>query len=122
MSQNSDIKSAQGADGAALAGLGRAIAAYRVRLNIPQQQLAREAGVSRSTVTRLESGESVQLSGLVRILQALGLLNRLGDLVPSAEISPMQVLENDGKVRQRASAARREPEAEDGGWKWGEDQ
>ena len=122
MSQNSDTNSGHGADETAIAELGRSIAGYRVRRNITQQQLAKEAGVSRSTVTRLEAGESVQLSGLVRILQALGLLQRLEDLVPTTEISPMQVLENDGKLRQRASSARREPEKEEGGWKWVEDQ
>ena len=106
----------------ALSSLGRALAAHRVRKNITQSQLALESGVSRSTVARLESGESIQLSALVRVLQALGLADRLTELFPTAQVSPLQVLDNDGKVRKRASR-RRQPKADNKGeWTWGEDQ
>lgn len=122
MSQISDKNQGPASDGGALIEFGRALAAHRVRLNITQQKLAAEAGVSRSTVARLEAGESVQLSVLIRLLRALGLLERLGDLVPPTEISPVQVLENDGKVRRRASSAREQKEQPKQDWTWGDEQ
>ncbi len=122
MSQFSDNAKEELAAIQALRSLGQRLAAHRVRRNITQQKLAREAGVSRSTLARLEGGDSVQLAAMVRILRALDLLERLSELIPATEISPLQVLDNDGKVRRRASSPRREKKVEREEWTWGEDQ
>ena len=55
-----------------LAELGDRLAQYRLNRNLTQDQLAREAGVSKRTVVRLENGQSSQMTNLVRVLRALG--------------------------------------------------
>jgi transcriptional regulator with XRE-family HTH domain len=120
-----------GPDAAVLASIGESIAKERLKRNITQEELAEESGISRSTVRRLEAGESTQLTAFIRILRALDLLAGLELLLPVATASPMQVLENRGKARKRASSPRSEtgadgkaesesnPNAEP--WTWGDE-
>jgi hypothetical protein len=72
-------------------------------------------------VERLEAGESTQLSSLIRILRALGLLDRFEALVPEPLPSPIEQLQLQGKQRQRASGRSAEDEPAEGGWTWGDD-
>jgi transcriptional regulator with XRE-family HTH domain len=90
------------ADDAVLEEFGARIAAVRLRRNLPQVALAREAGVSRNTVDRLERGISVDLKLLVRVLRALSLLDSFLAAVPPDEPSPMALLEARGHKRRRA--------------------
>lgn len=107
-------------DSAALATLGERIARHRLDHNRTQAELAREAGVSKRTLIRLELGESTQLTNLVRVLRVLGLLANLDAFVPAPAPSPMEQLKREGKKRRRAS---RKPEPRDSkeGWSWGDD-
>jgi len=89
-------------DDAALEEFGTRIAAARLRRNLPQVALAREAGVSRNTVDRLERGISVDLKLLVRVLRALSLLDSFLAAIPPDEPSPMALLEAQGRKRRRA--------------------
>jgi transcriptional regulator with XRE-family HTH domain len=89
-------------DGAALEEFGTRIAAARLRRNLPQVALAREAGVSRNTVDRLERGISVDLKLLVRVLRALSMLDTFLAAIPPDEPSPMSLLEAHGHKRRRA--------------------
>jgi transcriptional regulator with XRE-family HTH domain len=110
----------QMSDDAVLAELGRRIARQRLDHDLTQPQLAAAAGVSRSTIVRLEAGQSVALSGLLRVLRTLGLLEGLEALVPEPLPSPLALLERAGRERQRASGSHRERGSEDsGGWRWG---
>ncbi|MDR1076270.1 MAG: helix-turn-helix domain-containing protein [Xanthomonadaceae bacterium] len=107
-------------DEAILRELGTRLAATRLAQNLTQAQLAEQAGVSKRTVERLESGEvALQLTGLIRVCRALGLLNRLDLLVPEPVSSPLAQLKRKGRTRQRASgqhvAETRAP------WQWGDD-
>ena len=55
-------------DAAVLTEIGRRLARVRLEKNLTQVQLAEQAGVSKSTVQRLESGDvSPQLSGFIRV-------------------------------------------------------
>lgn len=92
-------------DDATLRELGERLSRYRLNRNQAQAALADEAGVSLSTVIRLEQGESVQLTSLLRVLRALGLLDSLDALVPAPALSPIQQLKRQGKVRRRASGS-----------------
>ena len=89
-------------DGAVLEEFGTRIAAVRLRRNLPQVALAREAGVSRNTVDRLERGISVDLKLLVRVLRALSLLDSFLAAIPPDEPSPMALLVAQGHKRRRA--------------------
>lgn len=101
--------------------LGRRLSDARLARSLTQASLAREAGVSKRTVERLESGEvASRLSALVRVLRVLGLLERLDDLVPAQPISPVELLKLEGRRRKRASGRRTKPQAPRT-WTWGDE-
>jgi transcriptional regulator with XRE-family HTH domain len=107
-------------DEAVLAELGGRLARARIDHNVTQAALAEQAGVSKRTVERLESGEvATQLSGFLRVCRALGLLERFELLLPEPVAGPMVQLKQAGRRRQRATgkkAAARQPKK----WTWGE--
>lgn len=103
-----------------LADLGDRLARHRLDRNLTQDQLAREAGVSKRTVIRLEKGESSQLPNLVRVLRALGLLGNLDALVPAPLTSPLAQLKSRAKERRRASPATKKP-GPGSKWTWGDE-
>ena len=90
-------------DATALALLGDRVARRRLARNLTQAQLARDAGVSKRTMARLEAGESTQLTNLIRIIRALGLIAHLDALIPLPAPSPLEQLRSRGKQRRRAS-------------------
>jgi putative transcriptional regulator len=97
------------------ADLGHRIEALRLSRNIHQFQLADEAGVSRRTITRLESGQSVSLDPLLRVMRALGLSGRLALLLPDPAVRPVDRVRLKGKERKRASTRAKSAA---GNWQW----
>ncbi|WP_018014501.1 helix-turn-helix domain-containing protein [Teredinibacter turnerae] len=96
--------------------LGARLQAQRLLHNWDQESLAYEAGISQSTLYRLEKGGSVSLDALIRVLRVLGLLERLDALVPQAEMSPVaQVRESRQKLRKRATGTRKTSQ-KNSGW------
>lgn len=93
-------------DDAVLAELGVRIAARRVELQLTQAAVAEQAGIAKRTLERMEAGQTSQLSTLVRVLRVLGAASGLDGLIPESEPSPMALLRQKGKVRQRASGKR----------------
>ena len=91
-------------DDAFMAEIGGRIAQHRLNRNLTQKELASKAGISVPTVTRIEAGESSQLTNLIRILRVLGLAENLDSLIPDIPASPIQQLKLKGKTRQRASS------------------
>jgi len=108
---------AENSDSTVLAELGDRLARTRLERNISQEQLAIEAGISKSTVERIEAGQPVKLTSFVRILRALGQLEMLDRLVPEPLPSPIERLRLQGRRRQRAAAPRGEPD-EPAPWRW----
>jgi len=116
---------AQLTDTAILRELGARLAAKRLERNLTQAALAEQAGVSKRTLERLESGEvATQLSGFVRVCRALDLTERLDLLVPEPVPSPLAQMKLQGRQRQRASGKRavgtRGAADGLGTWTWGE--
>ena len=108
-------------DDAALGELGRRLAAIRLARNLTQAALAEQAGVSKRTVERLESGEvAARLSAFVRICRALGLADALDRLVPAPAASPVEQLKLAKRRRKRASAPRARATAP-APWTWGDE-
>lgn len=101
--------------------LGRRIASARLALNLSQSEFADAAGVSKSTVERIEKGESAQMTSFVRILRALGLSGRLDLLVPEPVPGPIELLEHMGRRRRRAGRKRTGGPASSG-WTWGDEE
>jgi transcriptional regulator with XRE-family HTH domain len=102
---------------AIIEALGKRLDEIRLSRNITQADLADQAGVSRSTLTRLAEGKPVSLDSFVRIMQALKLTDHLAALLPDPGIRPVDRVRFDGAERRRASGKRTEP-AE---WSWGDE-
>lgn len=106
-------------DKAVLKELGRRIKTVRLAKNVTRKDLAIQAGIAMRTLVRLETGEAeVRLSMLIRTCRALGCLDRINILFPEHQISPIQIMQMQGKIRRRASRPR--SQKEEGGWTWKE--
>lgn len=111
-------------DTAILEELGDRLTQRRLELELTQAELAEQSGVSKRTVERIEAGATSQLSTLIRIFRALGLVDRLDMLVPPSGPRPMDLLKLKGKQRQRAPRKSKKTQygdmrvAEE--WKWGD--
>jgi transcriptional regulator with XRE-family HTH domain len=108
-------------DKAILTMLGRRIAERRLAKNLTQNDLAVQAGVSKSTVVRIEDGASTQLANLIRILRVLEFLPNMDLLIPETPISPVELVKRHGKQRMRASR-KKTPQAPQKKWIWGDEQ
>ena len=90
---------------ALLAEIGTRLKSLRVEQNKDQQQFAYEAGLSLRTLSRLENGHAVSFEAVLKVIRALGLIERLDLLLPTVGISPVQQAKNkQSKPRQRASS------------------
>jgi len=107
-------------DQATLRELGERLARARLERNLTQGALADQAGVSKRTVERLESGEvATKLSGFLRVCRVLGLMERFNALIPEPVPSPIAQLKLQGRKRKRASGKRAAASAPKK-WTWGE--
>ena len=109
-------------DEAVLRELGERLNQLRLEQNLTQAQLAGQAGVSKRTVERLESGAvATQLSGFIRVCRALNLIERFDRLIPETAPSPIAQLKLRGRKRRRASAtkaAAKAVKASSAKWTW----
>lgn len=108
-------------DEAILEELGRRLARRRIELELTQAELARVAGIGKRTLERIEAGGSSQMSSLIRVLRALGLIVRLEQLLPEGGPRPMELLEARRSERRRASPKRRARSATPTAWVWGDE-
>ncbi|SFB19237.1 helix-turn-helix domain-containing protein [Algoriphagus aquimarinus] len=89
-------------DLAILQKLGDFVKHHRMAQNKSQEQLATEAGVSRSTLSLLERGEKVNLITLIQVLRVLNQLQWLDSFEVKPVISPMTYIKLQKKhERQR---------------------
>lgn len=86
----------------------------RLSKNVSQVELARQAGVSRSTMTRIADGKSISLDSFIRVVKALGLADHLATLLPNPAVRPVELVRHEGKHRRRASGKHKTPEP----WSW----
>jgi len=102
-----------------LTEIGHRIARLRVDAGMTQAALAYEAGISKSTVERLEAGRSIQLAGLLRVLRVLGLIGNLDQLLPEPVTGPIALLDGAEPVRRRPPR-KKKPDAVTVPWRWGD--
>nr|WP_312444226.1 helix-turn-helix transcriptional regulator [Brevundimonas naejangsanensis] len=98
--------------------LGRGLAAERLSRNLTQAQLATEAGLSLSTLRRLEDGKNISLDNLIRVMDALQIAGRLDALTPALDIRPVERVRRAGRERKRAAPAASPSPASR--WAWGD--
>lgn len=109
-------------DSVVLEEIGNRLARTRLERNLSQERLATEAGVSKATIERLEAGQPVKSTSLIRVLRSLGRLEALDQLLPEPLPSPIERLRLQGRQRQRARSARSDrgpQEAEP--WRWADE-
>ncbi len=101
--------------------LGKRIHDLRLDRNVSQDELAKKAGISLSTLKNLEKGNEVKLGVLLNVLRALGILANVDSLIPEYHLHPMEAfaLQQKGIVK-RKRASRQQP-AKKTGWKWGDE-
>lgn len=106
---------------AILEEIGRRVARRRIELGMTQASLSEQAGIGKRTLERLESGNSVQLANFLQVLRILELLDGLDVLVPDAGPSPMALLKQKGRQRERASSRQRKKAPTGRRWRWGDE-
>lgn len=112
----------QATDDAVLVELGGRLARIRLERNLTQAQLAEQAGISKRTVERLETGAvATQLSGFIRVCRVLDVLDRLDALISEPVPSPFAQLKLRGRQRRRASTIKTGKSSAKK-WQWGDEQ
>lgn len=91
-------------DDAMISLIGNFVKHHRLRQNRSQDEVAKSAGVSRSTLSLLERGEKTNLSSLIRVLRVLDLLYVLNAFEVVDEISPIEYAELKRKSRRYRSS------------------
>lgn len=102
MNDNSYVDWKELSDIALIATIGQFVKHHRLGQNRSQNEVARAAGISRSTLSLLERGEKINLSSLIRVLRVLDLLYVMDAFTVKDEISPIAYAKLQKKKRQRA--------------------
>lgn len=89
-------------DAALLKQIGSFIKQHRLDQNKTQETLSKAAGISRSTLSLLERGETVNLDTLIRVLRVLDQLEVMDVFVVHQTISPLLLLKMEKQKRKRA--------------------
>jgi len=77
---------------------------YRMKQNKTQDELAAAAGVSRSTLSLLERGETVTVNTLIQVLRVLDQLQVFAAFEVRDTLSPLALAKMQKVKRQRASS------------------
>ena len=102
---------------AILSEIGNRIQQYRVSLNITQAEFAKKCGISLKTIARIENGDDLKLSNLIKILNELNIVENLNVLIPEPQPDYKAMFEEKA-IRKRA---RPDKKKTDDAWVWGED-
>ncbi|NLQ17720.1 helix-turn-helix transcriptional regulator [Marinomonas sp. M1K-6] len=94
--------------------LGQRIERRRLdsRAALTQSQLAKKAGISRSTYQNMIEGKAT-LVNVIKVLRELEDLEGIESFLPDPGISPVQLLKMRGKVRQRVRATGEKSKSDD---------
>jgi transcriptional regulator with XRE-family HTH domain len=89
-------------DNALMLKIGAFIKHHRLAQNKTQDSLSHDAGISRSTLSLLEKGETVTLSTLIQVLRVLNQLEVMNTFEIPELISPLALAKVEEEQRQRA--------------------
>ncbi|RLD60383.1 MAG: transcriptional regulator [Bacteroidetes bacterium] len=82
--------------------IGAFVKHHRLNQNKTQDKVSTSAGISRSTLSLLERGETVTLSTLIQVLRVLDLLYIMEAFEVKDQISPIEYAKMQKNKRQRA--------------------
>lgn len=103
MNDKAYTKWAEMSDKSLLNTIGDFIQSHRLTQNKTQDQVAKDAGISRSTLSLLERGEKVRIDSLIQVLRVLHLLYIMDVFKIHQEISPIEYAKIKKKQRKQAS-------------------
>ena len=92
--------------------IGAFIKHHRMEQNKTQDVLANAAGISRSTLSLLERGETVTLATLTQVLRVLDQLQTMDVFTIQESMSPLALAKLEKEKRKRASGKRKETQEE----------
>lgn len=71
--------------------LSQRLKEYRLAARISQKEMAEKSGVSLTTISHLEQGvnQNITLNNFISLLRAIGMEQRLNDLLPELPMPPM---------------------------------
>jgi transcriptional regulator with XRE-family HTH domain len=96
------------------AHIGVFVKHHRLDQNKTQDVLSHEAGISRSTLSLLERGETVTLSTLIQVLRVLNQLQVMNAFDVHQRISPLALAKAELEKRKRARNTKtQDPEKSD---------
>jgi len=103
MMEKSDIDTYARSDKFYIEQIGNYIRNHRLDQNRTQTELAKSAGLSRSTLVQLENGNPVNLVSMVQALRALKKLHVLNEIEYIPQLSPLKLaaIEQQQRVRAR---------------------
>jgi transcriptional regulator with XRE-family HTH domain len=102
MNDNSYINWQSMSDMALCKIVGEFIKHHRLQQNKTQSEVATDAGISRSTLSLLERGETVTTTTLFQVIRVLDLLNVMDVFNVQKKISPIKLAKLEQQQRQRA--------------------
>lgn len=89
-------------DKALMEHIGVFVRHHRMELGRTQDELASAAGISRSTLSLLERGETVTVTTLIQVLRVLDQLNIMDVFEVRETVSPLALARQQKEKRQRA--------------------
>jgi len=89
-------------DQALVAHIGAFVKHHRLKQNKTQDALSHDAGISRSTLSLLERGETVTLATLIQVLRVLDQLQVMEAFEVQQHISPLALAKAEQGKRARA--------------------
>lgn len=111
MSDNSFTKWISMSDKAIAEYIGNFVRHHRMAQNKTQDELAFAAGISRSTLSLLERGQTVTVSTLIQVLRMLDQLQVLSEFEVRENLSPLLLAKLQKEKRQRASGLSKKKES-----------
>jgi len=111
MNDFSDIEWSAMSDGNIACQIGEFIKYHRIEQHKTQQSLANNAGISRSTLSLLERGETVSVTTLIRVLRILERLQVFDGFSISRQPSPLMLAKAEkGRKKRIVPVRKREKE------------
>jgi len=87
--------------------IGEFVKHHRMEQNKTQAMLAEDAGISRSTLSLLERGDTVTVATLIRVLRVLDQFHIMDAFVVTRRQSPLALAQAERKKRQRITSPKR---------------
>ncbi|MCE1197619.1 MAG: helix-turn-helix domain-containing protein [Marinilabiliales bacterium] len=97
-------------DKALMQTIGTFVRHHRMAQNRRQEELATAAGISRSTLSLLERGETVTVTTLLQVLRILGQLQIMEGFTIRPVVSPLELARQQKARRQRARGKAPKPD------------